>query len=267
MTIRQGTSPSRDQLAETIRRIPRVSAGEEFRARLRGEFVSGTFRRRAVGGSAARPFVTTMLVTAAAACVIALATTFLNSGPAWRVATVTGAGELCVDGRPVTPGALGSPAARLRPGATLEVPDSVQVDLELPGLALLLVVGGSKVTVPGSPGRWFARTLTSSLERGEVRGSTGPGFAGTRFTITTPEAQAGITGTTFAVIRNRDASCVCVLEGAVAMNAGASTDTVRTGFRRSVFRDGRPPLLEAILPMETMKLTMLRDQAEQHLRR
>lgn len=267
MTIHQGGSPSRVHLVETIHRIPRVSAGEEFRTRLREEFVSGTFRHGRGSGSAARPFVTTMLATAAAACVIALATAFLNTGPAWRVASVTGTGELRVDGRPVTLIALGSHAARLRPGATLEVPDSAQVDLELPGLALLQVVGGSKATVPGSPGRWFARTMAFSLERGEARGSTGPGFAGTRFIITTPEAQARIAGTTFAVIRNRDASCVCVLEGGVAMITGASTDTVRAGFRRSVFRDGRPPLLEAILPMETMKLTMLRAQAEQRLRR
>jgi hypothetical protein len=43
----------------------------------------------------------------------------------------------------------------------------------------------------------------------------------------------------------------------------ASADTVWAGLRRSVYRDGRAPKVEPILPMETMKLTMLRAKAEQ----
>lgn len=260
---------SRELLAERIRRMPSESARMEFRARLREEFVRGAIRERPGSGSPGRSVVTAARITAAAACVTALwlVAAFLNAGPSWRVGAVTGTGDMRVDGRPVRLEALGTPVARLRPGATLEVPDGLQLDLELPGIALMQIVGGSKVAVPGSPGRWFARSLTSSLEHGEVRVSTGPGFAGSRVTIATPEIHARVTGTTFAVIRNQDASCVCVLEGGVVMLAGAASDTVHAGFRRSVFRDGRPPLLEAILPMETMKLSMLREQAASSLRR
>ena len=76
-----------------------------------------------------------------------------------------------------------------------------------------------------------------------------------------------VKGTTLAVFRLPDASCVCVFEGEVAMLGGGHDDTVDAGTRRTVYRDGRPPLLEPIRPMETMKLSMLRDQAAQALER
>ena len=49
------------------------------------------------------------------------------------------------------------------------------------------------------------------------------------------------------------------------MQSGALSEVVLEGTRRSVFRDGSAPLVEPIRPMETMKLSMLRDQATREL--
>jgi ferric-dicitrate binding protein FerR (iron transport regulator) len=204
--------------------------------------------------------------SAAAAAALVIIWLF-NPGPAWRISAVTGTGMARIDGAPVSLLDRGTLADRLRPGAEVVLPADAQLDLELPGLALMQITGGTRAVLPGSPGRWLGRALTASLGSGEIRIATGPGFAGTRMSVATPEMRAVVTGTTLAVLRDSSASCVCVLEGRVTQTAGGAADTVGAGFRRSVFRDGGRPLLEPIRPMETMKLGMLRDLAEHALAR
>jgi hypothetical protein len=170
---------------------------------------------------------------------------------------------VAIDGQPTLLGTPEAIARRVHPGAVVVLPADAQLDIQLPGIVAIQIVGGSRVILPGSPGRWFGRSMVGSLEAGEVRITTGPAFGGCRLEVVTPEVRAIVTGTTLAVLRQPDASCVCVLEGQVAMVGVASADTVWAGLRRSVYRDGRAPKVEPILPMETMKLTMLRAKAEQ----
>jgi ferric-dicitrate binding protein FerR (iron transport regulator) len=170
-----------------------------------------------------------------------------------------------IDGRPTSLNAPAEIARRLHSGARVLLPADAQLDLRLPEMAVIQLVGGSHATLPSRPGRWFARSMVASLDAGEIRISAGPAFRGARLEVVTPEARAIVTGTTLAVLRQADASCVCVLEGRVSMIQDGSTATVYAGFRRSVFRDGSGPRVEPIRPMETMKLTMLRAQAEQAL--
>ena len=262
-----GAGTNVEGVIQAIGRMPRPTAPREFRARLRAQFVRGTMPDRDRGASLRRSAMPWRVPAAAAGTVVVLSlvVSLLNAGSAWRVTGWMGTGDVLVDGRTVPLDVMRG--LRLRAGTVLEVPADLQLDVDLPGIARLQIAGGSRVAVPGSPGRWIARSVSAPFERGEIRVSTGPAFRGSRLTIVTPEMRAGVTGTTFAVIRNRDGSCVCVLDGSVVMAGGAATDTVHSGLRRSVFRDGRPPLVEPILPMETMKLTMLREQAEQTLGR
>ena len=204
------------------------------------------------------------MAASSAAVILALAWMH-NAGPAWELTGSSGSGMVQIDGRPTPLDAPAEIARRLHSGADVLLPADAQLDLELPGIAVIQLVGGSHATLPGRPGRWFARSMVASLDTGEIRISTGPAFRGTRLEVVTPEARAIVTGTTLAVLRQADASCVCVLEGKVSMISNASAATVYAGFRRSVFRDGSAPRVEPIRPMETMKLTMLRTQAEQAL--
>ena len=269
MTTRPGAGVELETLQVALRRIPRRGAPLEFHARLRGQFVRDEIperapRERAVGRRLALGAVAAVGGIAAALLLVAGP---LNLGPAWKLTAATGTGTATIDGHLVPLGAPAALAHRLHPGAEVVLPPEAQLDLELPGIAVMQITGGTRATVPGHRGRWFGRSVTASLTSGELRLSTGPAFAGTRLTVVTPRARAVVTGTTLAVLCNRDTSCVCVFEGRVAMIGGVGSDTVRAGFRRTVFPDGRQPLLEPIRPMEAMKLGMLREAAHRTLGR
>ena len=267
MTDRRKMSAYLESAQRSLSRLPRRAADRKFRERLRSQFV-----RDAIPGRArsvphtwwSTRWGRTAMAAASAAAVLAFVW-LLNTGPAWELTGSSGSGVVQIDGRPTPLNAPAEIARRLHAGADVLLPAGAQLDLNLPGIAVIQLVGGSHATLPGRPGRWFARSMAASLDTGEIRISTGPTFRGTQLEVVTPEARAIVTGTTLAVLRQADSSCVCVFEGRVSMINHASTATVQAGFRRSVFRDGRAPRVEPIRPMEIMKLTMLRTQAEQVL--
>jgi ferric-dicitrate binding protein FerR (iron transport regulator) len=78
-----------------------------------------------------------------------------------------------------------------------------------------------------------------------------------------PEAVVDVTGTVFAVFRNSEGSCVCVLEGTVRMQHDAGAAEVLPLRRRLIPAQGEPPREEPIRAMERMKLEMLRDQVRE----
>jgi len=256
-----------ESVQRLLSRLPRRAANREFRDRLRSQFVRdaipGRVRSEPHTWWSTRWGMTVMAASSVAA-ILAFAW-LLNTGPAWELTGSSGRGMVQIDGRPTPLEAPAEIARRLHSGAHVLLPADAQLDLKLPGIAVIQLVGGSRATLPGRPGRWFARSMVASLDAGEIRISTGPAYRGTRLDIVTPEARAIVTGTTLAVLRQADASCVCVLEGRVSMIHDGSSATVYAGFRRSVFRDGSAPRVEPIRPMETMKLTMLRTQAKQAL--
>lgn len=258
--------PDEGSLQAELRGLPRPHPPWGFRDRLRRQFVRDEFPERARRPRPRRPaWGDVALAGGLAAALLALGL-FANRGPSWKLVATSGSGTARVDGRDVPLGERALLERRLRRGARVRLPAGAQLDLELPGIALLQMAGG-EARLPGGPGRWFARSMSASLVSGELRIATGPGFAGARLTVATPEARAIVTGTTLSVLRDREASCVCVFEGRVLMTGAGGPDTVRAGFRRSVYRGGTPPLLEPILPMESMKLGMLRDAARQTLTR
>lgn len=130
------------------------------------------------------------------------------------------------------------------------------------GHLVVQLTPSTEMTVPAPPRRWFGRAATASFHGGEARILTGPRFRGSRLTVVTDEARVEVTGTTLAVIRDAEGTCVCVFEGAVAVGArGDEPERVATGLRRFHYKGSRPAATLPIDDMENAKLSMFQDRA------
>jgi ferric-dicitrate binding protein FerR (iron transport regulator) len=250
-----------------LREAPPPRADATFRERLKADFTSGRIAEHEPRGSrpwyarAARPAA----LAAAAALVLTLAG-LLNRGPAWEVTGSSGEGSVQVDGVPVPLSDLDAIRKRTRPGAEVQVPAGGEVTITAAGTLAILLTGGTEMTVPPRAGRWLGRDAEIYVRAGEIRITTGPGFAGARLTVHTPDALARVTGTTLAVIVAPEGTCVCVLEGTAELGPSeASLSPVPAGMRLQLYRDGTPPLLEPIRDMERMKLDMFLEFARPRL--
>ena len=233
---------------------PSPAARADARRMLLGDRSNRTARRR----------TQVMKVLAAAALLLAAVATWhsLRQTVPWEVLAITGDGEVRIDGRRFAVADRDRWEPLVRPDALVAVSDGVDLELLCGDAVLLVITGGSTVTLPEEPGRTLARSSTVYLRSGEVRATTGPGFPGMELRIQASEADAAVTGTTIAVIQNDDGTCLCVLEGSATLEAEAGREVrVPPGRRRVVFKDRRAPTSEAILDMERMKLEMLRDRA------
>jgi ferric-dicitrate binding protein FerR (iron transport regulator) len=264
---------TRDEIRarEALRSLPAPTADPAFRARLKGDFVRGTIAEapapRVLELPRRWPWLGWAAGAAAAAAALVLVP-LLNSGPRWQVMGLEGPGPVRVGGREIAADAIAGLPARLRASVWIEVSAGSQLDLVLPGVAVMQITGGTTATLPASPGRWYGRLMESSLERGEVRFSTGPAFEGVRLAVVTREARAEVVGTTFAVVSDSIGSCTCVFEGAVRLVPhGAAGEVIREGTHRYLLRGGAFARAEPLPPMEVMKLGMLRDQADSTLQR
>ena len=255
---------------DAVRRLGTPRAEPAYRARLRSGFVSGRLSAPArVLRPAwhARPLVRFGLAPLAAAAALVAVTT-LNRGPAWRIASSSGDGIAVVDGRPVPMGHAEDFAALLGPGSRVRIPEGSQLEILSPGGLMIQIAPGSDFTVPKPPARWFGRGTTAELRAGELRIMTGPAFHGARLAVVTPETRVEVTGTTLAVIREPAGTCVCVLEGKVAVGSpgGAKVEVVE-GRRRFVFADGRPSEEAEMRPAEHEALPEFRDSRRALLER
>jgi len=117
------------------------------------------------------------------------------------------------------------------------------------------------VQLPRGPGRWLNRSMSLEVEAGEVFGTTGGELPGYQVVLATPEAEATLTGTTFAAFRTEEHSCFCLYEGGlrVEIEGDGVTEHMDEGRRIFIYRDGREHSLEPLSDMEIMKLQMIRD--------
>jgi hypothetical protein len=253
---------------DEVRALRGPAADPAFRARLRQSFVEGTVaapaRRttRILTGpfQPVAPWRWALVPAAAAALLIAVSV--MNRGPDWSVVHAGGEGVVIVDRRPIPVAHVTEQlASLLRPGAMIELGDAVELELAIPGGAVMQITPGTQLTLPRSPGRWYERVQPFEVRNGEIRLTTGPRFHGARFEVATPEAAVEIVGTTLAVIREPAGTCVCVYEGTVRVGPRGQTPMpVEHGMRRFVFNDGREPELAAIRPIEGVKLAEFREQ-------
>lgn len=261
--------PAEEKARREVRALSQPVPASDYRERMKRAFADGTIDSALEPPRAPsrRAGLWSWGVGLAAAAALLLAVNFLNRGPAWEVAQVTGEGEILVDARAFDAAGGGPTAESITPGATVHASGEAQIDLICPGTIALQLPPGTRVTIPNSPGRWFGRESRCELTQGELRLVTGPSFPGARLLIAAPHAEIEITATTVAVIAGADSTCLCVLDGTAKMTRlDGSVETVAAGNRLTVFTAARDPFEEEILPMERMKLQMLQDQAGPTLR-
>ncbi len=249
---------------EALRALPHAASDPAFRARLKEAFTSGGISaerpvasRRPAGRASRFP----LGLAAAAAVLVAFA--FLaafNPGPQWRVAQIQDAhGSVLINGEPVPADDLESLNEALVGGATLEWSGEGDLELVSPGQVALGIASGTRMTLPAPPPRWFLRQSEGRVEAGTIRLTSGPRFHGAHLWIETPQARVEMTGTTFAVIQEPMGTCVCVLEGAVHVRAGAhDMGMIPAGQRQVVFADGSPTERAEMRPIEKVKLGAMR---------
>jgi ferric-dicitrate binding protein FerR (iron transport regulator) len=277
-TNQPGRTPEQERAAEAVRGLGAVQPDPDFRARLREGFVTGTLAAASeasrkgpaapeTGSGPGRSGLIVSLFSLAIAASVAILIWLGSAAPTWEYAGASGEdGDLWVCGHLMDPADTTGIQAMLHEGTPIKTTGSMQMELTLPNRLTVQVAPEAEVTVPSTPRRWFGGDAVCEVRRGEVRFVTGREMPGERFLVESPLATIEVTGTTFAVITGPDSTCVCVLEGEVRMmDADGSTHAVPAGERRSVFRDGNARQ-EEILPMERMKLTMLRDNASPDLK-
>jgi ferric-dicitrate binding protein FerR (iron transport regulator) len=270
MSDRPRNHPDDETVAKWVSELPEVAADADFRDRLRSAFVSGeidsapadtmaTAPSAAAPATPARParkrtvsprrrwwaWATPPLATAAVVMVLFA----MNRGPTLELLEATGTGTVVIDGRSMAMDDFAAIGGAIRPGAAIEVPAGASIDLGVSGTTLYELAGGTRMTLPASPGRWFHRAVSCTMAVGELRLKTGPRFPGSELRVFTPEGEAVVTGTLLSVQCDDGGTCVCVLEGTAHVGVDdADLQSVSPGYRKIMLRDGT----RDIIPIKDM---------------
>jgi ferric-dicitrate binding protein FerR (iron transport regulator) len=260
-----------------LRGTPAPSPDAAYRARVKEAFRIGAIEHPAEGPAehVAKPGVIVPLprrrqsalwtgAAVAAAILVALLTGVLNRGPEWTIVAVHGDCDIRLDGVPLALADASTVGRRIEPGIQIEVPPDAEVHLRAGGVIAMQLTGGTELTVPPTPPRWFGRRAELYARAGEIRVTTGRAFRGARLDVFTPDAAVEVTGTTFAVILEPTGTCVCVLDGTVHVGhkGKVAMTAVPSGRRRYVFRDGREAHEDSMRDMERAKLAMFRESEQ-----
>ncbi len=250
-------TPEERQMQESVRDLGEVRADDAFRAKLRQQFVSGEIAEGETTAEAEAPKIVEMppqkrrrrgFLAVLPAMAAMLAIIFFNGGdPEWEMKDVRGTGTVTVNEQTVDAADRDAVANLIVPQAHISVPEGVQLDIVLDGVLVVGVAGPAEFTLPDNPdGDDYAYQTT--VHKGEFRIKTGPEFPGSQVLILTTEGRIEITGTTIAVYKNDEVTCVCVLEGTALIGKdGAHLDAIGAGMRKVMFVDGSEP---AIIPIE-----------------
>jgi hypothetical protein len=252
-------TPEQNLGQRAVRSLPVPEASPEFRNRLKEEFVSGRIPPEIRPAPRARRTALLTVGVLAAAAVIIIGIFLGNQAPDWRLEGPMPS-TLVVNGEEMPVDDVRKVNDMLEPGNSIACEDTMGATIVSPGHLYVQLTTSSEVMLPETPRRWFGRTIEAEVMRGEVRFVTGESFGGAKLMVETPEVVIEVLGTTIAVILEDFGTCVCVLDGSVKMGPrDGPMDVVEEGRRRTIFNDGRPPFEEDILPMERMKLEMLRE--------
>lgn len=241
-------------IAAWVEKLPSIEADGDFRARLKSEFAEGRFAAGQPAREERRPERPTIpwwrwMVPAAAAAVLVIAIVNLNRGPALRVAQAMGVGDVRVDGRAIALNDTDALDAAMRRAGEIESPAGALIDLMVKDVVLFEVAGGTRMSIPKAPGRWFGRAAACSLFVGEMRIKTGQHFSGSELAVFTPEGRVEITGTLVSIQRDDGGTCVCVIEGIAYVGRGADDmQPVSPGYRKVMLVDGTAEIIP-ILPL------------------
>lgn len=237
-----------EPMDDEIRNLPDVPADPEFRARLRETFVQGAVRE--APKPAAHPIHRwRWIAMPLAACLLIVAVVIMNRGPKITIASTSWDGKVVVNGDSIPVVERARLANALTPGSRITVPGDAGLDISMDDVMVYEIAGGTQMTIPGSPGRWFGRSVACSVYVGEMRIMTGKAFAGSELRAYTPDGIVEITGTMVSIQCDENGTCVCVLEGVAHVGTGESDmEPVKPGFRKVMPRGGTPEIVP-IKPM------------------
>jgi ferric-dicitrate binding protein FerR (iron transport regulator) len=255
-----GPTPEERKARDAVAALPSPRPDAAYRQRVARAFVSGalrsTNRHRPVY---ARRDLWGAIGAAAALVLVALA---LNRGPDWRIIESHGFGTVLGGARPLT--LQGSDLEyAIRRGARVRLAKDASLDIVAPGVLAMNIEGGSDVVLPRAPNRWWWREAHGHVYAGNAFISTGRDFHGATLAMETPEAVAHVTGTSLAVLRDREAgTCVCVMEGRVVVSyhEGRESVPVPAG-RRCICPPGGEAELAPILHYSEHALHRLRQES------
>jgi len=228
-------TPEQDRVRAVLLALPAAEANTEFRTRLRAQFISGALAEQqpAIVPLPARAGPAWLGAALAVAAGLVLGVMLFNQGPIWQIARVRGEGTVLVGDRMLSMRDVGNLSAALARGGRVRLPADAEMDLVAPGAIAMTLSPGSDVDVPPAPGRWFQRIAHVVVRAGETYITTGRRFHGAHLTVATDEARVEVVGTTFAVLRHEEGTCVCVMEGKVLVGAvGEAPVEVGAGVRR-----------------------------------
>lgn len=252
MSDRDEFEPTTDEkrVSELIRSLPRAEADAGFRDRLRADFVAGRLEPTS-GPIPPRPVSRRRwgwgLIPLAAVVLVAMVVVF-NGGPALQLSDVNGDGTVTVDGRVFQAADRDGIAGALRPGASVELSEGVDIDVFYEGTAVFQL-SSATATIPGAPGRWIQKSVDSFVQMGELRILTGPGFSGAKLSVRTPEGEIVITGSLVSVFRDGALTCVCVQKGSASVGIDAGDmENIPPGKRKVMYADGKPSIVTDIAP-------------------
>jgi len=253
MTDDRNKRPDEERVAGLVRGLADAGADASFRDRLRTAFVAGDLGEVAEPEPARprRERQTWMrwLAPALAAAALVLMIGVLNQGPSVEVLATAGTGSVTVDGRAIELSDTETLTRALRAGSRLEVSPDATLDLVKKNVSMYEIVGGTQMTLPGSPGRWFNKAVDCSLFVGEMRLKTGVNFPGSTLRVYTPDGMVVVTGSLLSVQVDAGGTCVCVLEGLVEVGVDESDlEAVTPGNRKIMLKDGT----KEIIPVKPM---------------
>jgi ferric-dicitrate binding protein FerR (iron transport regulator) len=166
----------------------------------------------------------------------------------------------------VSPAGIVAEAPALATGAEVEAGLVItgaesELELQLGQELRFRMLPSSQIQLPAPPARWFGQPRTLRLEQGEIYGTTGGQELSFLLQFETLEVTAQLAGTTFAVFRTDEGSCVCLWTGGIVVTPRDSGQAValepETKFY--VYTDGRPNEVQPIDDMERMKLSMMHE--------
>lgn len=265
-------TPEQERVRTALRALATAEPDAQYRARLRAQFTGGTLVEHspAIVPLRAESGAGWLGVALAVAACLVLGVMLFDQGPAWQVSRVGGEGTVLVGERMLPLREVGDLSAALARGGRVRVPVGAEVELVAPGMMAMTLSAGSDVDVPRAPGRWFQRGAHAVVRAGETFITTGRRFHGARLTVTTDEARVEVVGTTFAVLRHEEGTCVCVMEGTVRVGAaGEAMVDVGAGVRRFCYPRalGQPSASAPILESSEHALHALKASASRLLER
>jgi len=223
---------------------PVAPASAAARERARRAFLTGLAPRR-------RPDPVAYVPLAIAAGLLALVMWGMQPEERWTVLAATQPGAT-IGGAPAAPGAQFV-------AGVVATDEGAELDVQLGERLRVRLDRASRAELPRGPGRWLAGSRRLAVERGEIFGTTQGEPLGFPLTLVTPEAEARILGTTFAVTRTELGPCFCLYDGELEVTARGRSLRVPEGKRVQVYVDGRAPEVVDLTDRETMKLQMIRE--------